>query len=406
MEKEELQALINAEEKLSVAALRLIRFAEGKKNSGFFLFRAKQKCFLIDQKLFALRPDLLLTGRTLVGKALFEKEGALKYLGGAPLRGAVFKEAEKIANGRANLEEGSLESSFQAASELVEKASLLKDALSKAAQQHGFVCLFHEKPFDGIEGLGIDLHLSWKIDDSKESLISEILRASFVRSLHRHGPLIWASIATAGNDLRFVAKEKIPSFSEVTSSEFVFSGVGSAEDLGLALTVLQAAIAESLHVILDDLERKKSTAILKKTFVEIAGWQKKCPEAYRAWLQPATELLFEGIFSRQKLQEIHDALMFRYNATVEKEARVLIDLFHTKILTACKRFSTITDELMSSINEMERICNQTKDLGWDAKAKVLSELVHPKMEAARELIDHLETIAPSWPLPKYRELLT
>jgi glutamine synthetase len=129
-------------------------------------------------------------------------------------------------------------------------------------------------------------------------------------------------------------------------------------------------------------------------------------------------------------------LIERYVKTQQIEANLMIELFRTQILPAALRDQKMRTESVKNLSElgimasphlMEEIRNlafaiesaivavkqieivkgQSSDFGWEAKGKVYCEILGPKMEAARETVDHLETLVDNalWPLPKYRELL-
>ncbi len=198
---------------------------------------AEQEYFLIDANFANSRPDLLLAGRTLFGKAPAKgQQFDDHYFGVIPERVQVFMHdvEEKLyrlgipAKTKHNeVAPGQFEIApiFEAANVASDHQQLLMTVLRKTAIQHGLVCLLHEKPFAGINGSG--KHVNWSIgnptqgnlldpgDTPHENMQFLLFCGAVIRGVHKYGPLMRAAIATASNDHRLGANEAPPAIMSV-----------------------------------------------------------------------------------------------------------------------------------------------------------------------------------------------
>jgi glutamine synthetase len=193
---------------------------------------AEQEYFLIDRSFFLSRPDLLNSGRTLFG-ALPPKgqEFDDHYFGAIPERVLAYmldteRELFKLgipAKTRHNeVAPGQFELApmFEKANVAADHQQLLMVTLKKVAQKHGMECLFHEKPFAGINGSG--KHVNFSLGNSTEGNLLLpgdtphenaqflVFCAAVIRSVHKFGGLLRASVASATNDHRLGANEAPP----------------------------------------------------------------------------------------------------------------------------------------------------------------------------------------------------
>ena len=126
----------------------------------------EQEYFLIDKALANTRPDLMITGRTLLGhQAAKGQQLDDHYLGAIPSRVLAFMrdlEQEclllgipvKTRHNEVAPNQFELAPIFEEANLAVDQNSLLMDVMRKVAERHDFVILFHEKPFAGVNGSG------------------------------------------------------------------------------------------------------------------------------------------------------------------------------------------------------------------------------------------------------------
>lgn len=218
---------------------------------------AEQEYFLVDANFASQRPDLLLAGRTLFGKAPAKgQEFDDHYFGAIPERVQVFmQDVEETlyklgipAKTRHNeVAPGQFEIApfFEAANVASDHQQLIMTVLKHTAKKHGFVCLLHEKPFAGINGSG--KHVNWSVGNATQGNLLDpgdsphenaqflIFCGAVIRGVHKYGPLMRAAIATASNDHRLGANEAPPAIMSVylgTQLEEVFDQIktGSVSD--------------------------------------------------------------------------------------------------------------------------------------------------------------------------------
>jgi glutamine synthetase len=192
----------------------------------------EQEYFLIDKALAHSRPDLVLTGRTLVGN--FAAKGQQlddHYFGVIPSRVLSFmseleKECTKLGipvktrHNEVAPNQFELAPVFEEANLAVDHNLLLMDVMDKVADKHSFKVLFHEKPFAGINGSG--KHNNWSLaTDTGVNLLSPgstpmknlqflTFFINTIKAVDRYEELLRSSIASASNDHRLGANEAPP----------------------------------------------------------------------------------------------------------------------------------------------------------------------------------------------------
>lgn len=211
---------------------------------------AEQEYFLVDARFASQRPDLLLAGRTLFGKAPAKgQQFDDHYFGAIPERVQVFmQDVENTlyklgipAKTRHNeVAPGQFEIApyFEAANVASDHQQMIMTVLKHKAKKHGFVCLLHEKPFAGINGSG--KHVNWSVGNSTQGNLLDpgnsphenaqflVFCGAVIRGVHKYGPLMRAAIATASNDHRLGANEAPPAIMSVylgTQLEEVFEQI-------------------------------------------------------------------------------------------------------------------------------------------------------------------------------------
>ncbi len=192
----------------------------------------EQEYFLVDEGLYAARPDLLLTGRTLMGHdSAKNQQMDDHYFGAIPERVAAFmKELEIVAlelgiptktrHNEVAPNQFELAPIFEETNLAVDHNMLLMSVMKRVARKHGFRVLLHEKPFAGINGSG--KHNNWSLSTDNGVLLhapgktaEQNLRfATFVvetlMGVWRHNGLLKASIMSATNAHRLGANEAPP----------------------------------------------------------------------------------------------------------------------------------------------------------------------------------------------------
>lgn len=192
----------------------------------------EQEYFLIDEDLYAARPDLVLTGRTLMGhNSAKNQQMDDHYFGSIPERVAAFmRDIEiqalelgipcKTRHNEVAPNQFELAPIFEECNLAVDHNMLLMSLMKKIARKHGFRCLLHEKPFDGINGSG--KHNNWSLTTDTGCLLhgpgkdanGNLRFATFIvetlMGVYKHNGLIKASIMSATNAHRLGANEAPP----------------------------------------------------------------------------------------------------------------------------------------------------------------------------------------------------
>ena len=192
----------------------------------------EQEYFLVDEGLYAARPDLLLTGRTLMGHdSAKNQQMDDHYFGSIPERVAAFmRELEIVAlelgipcktrHNEVAPNQFELAPIFEETNLAVDHNMLLMSVMKRVARKHGFRVLLHEKPFAGINGSG--KHNNWSLSTDNGILLhapgktaEQNLRfATFIvetlMGVYRHNGLLKASIMSATNAHRLGANEAPP----------------------------------------------------------------------------------------------------------------------------------------------------------------------------------------------------
>jgi len=203
----------------------------------------EQEYFLVDRDHWAQRPDLVLCDRTLLGAASprgqqFEDH----YFGSIPPRVLAFMEEMEFELHRLGIPvktrhnevapmQFEMAPIFEDANMANDHNALAMDVARKVALRHHFVCLFHEKPFAGLNGSG--KHSNWSlVTDRGENLLDpgrtphQNLRflaflAICLKAVQDHALVMRTSIATANNDLRLGANEAPPAILSVFVGELL-----------------------------------------------------------------------------------------------------------------------------------------------------------------------------------------
>ncbi|MEX1011092.1 MAG: glutamine synthetase III [Balneolaceae bacterium] len=192
----------------------------------------EQEYFLIDQEFFYSRPDLMTSGRTLVGaKPPRGQEMDDHYFGSIPDRVLSFMlDAErelyrlgipvKTRHNEVAPSQFEIAPIFETCNIAADHQQLMMITLKRIAKKYGFECLMHEKPYDGLNGSG--KHLNWSISTSDGQNLLEpgksphknmqflFFFAAVLRGVYKHQDLLRVSIASAGNDHRLGANEAPP----------------------------------------------------------------------------------------------------------------------------------------------------------------------------------------------------
>lgn len=217
---------------VSDAALPICRLFDPSASKVLVYLGWEQEYFLVDEALYAARPDLMITGRTLMGHSSSKNQQLDDhYFGSIPSRVAEFMRDLELAGHRLGIpiktrhnevapNQFELAPIYGEANLANDQNLMVMNLMTKIARKHGFVVLFHEKPFDGVNGSG--KHNNWSLGtDSGTQLLapgkSPMGNLQFITffvnvlaAVQRHNALLKASIASATNAHRLGANEAPP----------------------------------------------------------------------------------------------------------------------------------------------------------------------------------------------------
>lgn len=407
---------------------------------------------------------------------------------------------------------------------------LTMEIMQKVATKHGLVCLLHEKPFAGVNGSG--KHNNWSLaTDSGVNLLSPgetpyenaqflLFLCAVIKAVDDYQDLLRISVATAGNDHRLGANEAppavvsiflgdelnavleaietgtpysgtektqmklgvdvLPKFNRDTTdrnrtSPFAFTGnkfefrmLGSSNSIACANIMLNSAVAESLKIYADRLEKAEDfeTALhemIRKTIKDHKNIIFNGNGYDDAWIKEATEkrgllnyrttpdcvphlldkknvemLISHHVFTEAELKSRYEITLENYCKTVVIEANTMIDMAKTEIAPAVeaysmeiaktaaakkaldaalpctyesglvRKLSALTDRIAAKADELEQaLLSLASAEGIGAEADAIRDKVLVKMSELRLACDEAETITAKnyWPFPTYGDLL-
>ncbi len=290
---DEKSGLLRSNEVLSQKAVELLQFLGDTAVKRIVpTLGIEQEYFLIDRTFFNLRPDLLMTGRSLVGGQP-PKGQQLEdhYFGSIPARVQAFMseveyELYKLGVPVKTRHNEVAPSQFETAP-IFEESNIATDhnqitmeILKKVALRHNFSVLLHEKPFAGINGSG--KHNNWSmmvvgsgsdydgenlLDPGKtphENLRFLLVLAGVLKGVHKHAGLLRAGIASAGNDHRLGANEAPPAIISVFLGDLLNRILnelekGTGSDVSAEATVLKLGVSKLPQVMKDNTDRNRTS---------------------------------------------------------------------------------------------------------------------------------------------------
>ena len=225
--------LLRSQQSMAVHAERVLKlFGHPNPDHVVSFCGAEQEYFLIDRHFFLARPDLLNSGRTLFGtKPPKGQEFDDHYFGAIPERvlgymmdceRELYKLGIPAKTRHQEVAPGQFELApmFEKANQAADHQQLMMTTLKRLANKHGMECLFHEKPFAGVNGSG--KHVNFSLGNSSEGNLLLpgdtphenaqflVFCGAIIRSVHKYGGLLRASVASASNDHRLGANEAPP----------------------------------------------------------------------------------------------------------------------------------------------------------------------------------------------------
>ena len=224
--------LLRALHAVNVAATNVCHYFDPKVSKVTSNLGWEQEYFLVDADLYSARPDLMLTGRTLMGHdSAKNQQMDDHYFGTIPDRVQAFmKDLEiqalelsipcKTRQNEVAPNQFEIAPIFEETNLAVDHNMLLMSLMKKVARKHGFIVLLHEKPFAGINGsgkhnnwslstdTGVLLHAPGKTPEANLRFVTFIVET--LMGVYRHNGLLKASIMSATNAHRLGANEAPP----------------------------------------------------------------------------------------------------------------------------------------------------------------------------------------------------
>ncbi len=248
----------------------------------------EQEYFLVDLALYNARPDLCLTGRTLMGHSS-AKDQQLEdhYFGSIPPRVTAFmKELEiechklgipvKTRHNEVAPNQFELAPIFENVNLANDHNQLVMDLMKRIARKHRFVVLLHEKPYNGVNGSG--KHNNWSLctdtginlfapgKNPKDNLLFLTFLVNVLMMVYRNQDLLRASIMSAGNSHRLGANEAPPAILSIFLGKqltAILDAIASCAD-GSTLdsdekTTLRLDIGRIPEILLDTTDRNRTS---------------------------------------------------------------------------------------------------------------------------------------------------
>ncbi|WP_420130514.1 glutamine synthetase III [Longimicrobium sp.] len=251
---------MNALEKQAQRALALFGVKGGRVTA---TCGPEQEFFLVDEEFYYRRPDLLTTGRTLIGaKPPRGQELEDHYFGSIPDRVLAFMmEVERelyrlgvpVKTRHNEVAPGQFEMApiYENANLAADHQQLMMITLRKVAPRFGLAALLHEKPFAGVNGSG--KHLNWSLGTESANLLEPgdtphdnmqflFFCTAVLRAVDRHQDLLRASVAHAGNDHRLGANEAPPAIISVFLGDQLTDVLEQIERAGTATESKQGGL--------------------------------------------------------------------------------------------------------------------------------------------------------------------
>ncbi|MBQ1172380.1 MAG: glutamine synthetase III [Lachnospiraceae bacterium] len=270
--------LLRSMEAVSKQALRIVRLFG---NTGATKVTAsvgpEQEYFLVDEKLYKQRPDLMFSGRTLFG-ALPPKGQEMEdhYFGVIRERvGAYMKDLNeelwklgvtaKTQHNEVAPAQHELAPIYETANIAVDHNQLVMETMKRVAVKHGMRCLLHEKPYAGVNGSG--KHDNWSIttdngvnllepgDTPNENIQFLLVLACIMKAVDTHADLLRQSASDVGNDHRLGANEAPPAIISMFLGEQLEDVVKQLVETGSADSVKQGGKLETGVSTLPDLQK-------------------------------------------------------------------------------------------------------------------------------------------------------
>lgn len=280
--------LLKSLDAVNKAAVKVCRYFDHNVSKVYSYLGWEQEYFLVDEGLWAARPDLMLTGRTLMGhESAKNQQLEDHYFGAIPTRVAAFmKDLEyeclklgipvKTRHNEVAPNQFELAPVYEEANLANDHNVLLMSVIRRVARRHCFRVLLHEKPFKGINGsgkhnnwslgtdTGVNLLSPGKSDDEKLQFITFLVNV--MKAVRKHNGLLKTSIASATNAHRLGANEAPPAIISIflgSQISEVLSKIESSEN-GDTISMdgkhgIKLSIAHIPELFIDNTDRNRTS---------------------------------------------------------------------------------------------------------------------------------------------------
>ncbi len=289
---DEMTPMLRSSDILSQRAIELLELLGDKGVQRVFTtLGPEQEYFLIDRGYFAMRPDLVMAGRTLVG-APPPRGQQLEdhYFGGIPERiqaciAEIEQELYKLGVPIVTRHNEVAPSQFEMAPHFeetdlgVDHNQMVMATMRRVALRHGLQALLHEKPFAGINGSG--KHCNWSMAITADNELDGlnllkpgktphqnirflVFLAAVLRGVHKHSGLLRAGIATSGNEHRLGANEAPPAIISVFMGDMLtklIEGIiaGKESSRGAEQQLIKLGVAKLPDIEKDNTDRNRTS---------------------------------------------------------------------------------------------------------------------------------------------------
>ena len=280
--------LLRALNSVDQAATKVARFFDPEVKHVRSYLGWEQEYFLVDEALYAARPDLVLTGRTLMGhESAKNQQLEDHYFGAIPSRVEAFMldleiEAHKLGIPAKTRHNEVAPNQFELAP-IFEETNLANDhnlllmsLMAEVARRHNFRVLLHEKPFAGINGSG--KHNNWSLGtdrgtllfapgkNAKENLQFLTFIVNVMAAVHTHNALLKASIMSATNCHRLGANEAPPAIISIFTGKAVANLLDMLENATAADLAniskkegVSLGLAQIPEILIDNTDRNRTS---------------------------------------------------------------------------------------------------------------------------------------------------
>jgi glutamine synthetase len=480
---------------ISKSALKVLRmFGNERATRVVSTIGTEQEYFLIDKSFYLERPDLQITGRTLIG-ALPPKGQQLEdhYFGSIKERVLSFmQESEhelyklgvpaKTRHNEVAPHQFEIAPIYAEANVGADRNHLIMEILKKVADRNGLALLLHEKPFAGINGSG--KHNNWSMADSEGNNLLEpgktpeqnlqflVFLVATIKAVHDYGDLLRASIASASNDHRLGANEAPPAIMSIflgeqlthileairdgkvakataksiidlgihnvpsilrdatdrnrtspfafTGNKFEFRAIGSSASVSYPNTVLGAAVADSIDLLVGQIESEISKKgkelndavieVLRKTIKESEAvlfngnnysseWEetaarrglpnvKNTPYALDALVAEKNVKLFlrHNVSNKAEIESRWHTKLEQYIKNVEIETDTLSNMIDTLVVPAAISYQNRLITAVKGLKDLESVLSGVPVQFQIERLKTLAGLIEAVEKKNKELV--------------------